>query len=258
MNNSACLLRVSFALGLCLIVASGEASILSKLNDGQSLTIAALGTSLTDASYSSWFGQLGDWLDSQYPGKITLDNEGIGGSNSFSGLNPQLPNALAHNPDAIFIEFAMNDAWTSYGITPEASKGNLQAMIDEIRAWGNDHNKSVDIVIQTMNNDPNSGNRPNLATYYEGYRDVAARNGLLLIDNYLNWINLYDSAPATWHSYVPDGVHPNALGSQNIIMPEIQASLNGQVPEPSAVALAVTGMIVWAAYQRRKRTRSAM
>lgn len=258
MNNRTCLLRISFALGLWLVAAAGEAAILSKLNGGQSLTIAALGTSLTDASYSSWFGQMGDWLNSRYPGKVTLDNEGIGGSNSFSGLSPQLPNALSRNPDAIFIEFAINDAWTPYGISPEVSKANLQTMIDDIRAWSADGHKSVDIIIQTMNNDPSSGNRPDLAGYYQGYRDVAAANGLLLIDNYRNWIDLYNSAPGTWHDYVPDGIHPNELGSQNVIVPEIQRMLGGQVPEPSALALAITGMIVWVAYQRQKRTRFAM
>lgn len=257
-NNKTCLLRISFALGLWLVAASGQAAILSKLNDGQSLTIAALGTSLTDASYSAWFGQMGDWLNSQYPGKVTLDNEGIGGSNSFSGLSPQLPNALAHNPDAIFIEFAVNDAWTSYDISPQTSKANLQTMIDEIRTWSADNHKSVDIIVQTMNNDPSSSNRPNLASYYQGYRDVAAANGLLLIDNYPNWVNLYNSDPATWHSYVPDGIHPIALGSQNVIIPEIQRMLNGQVPEPSGLVLAVTGIFAWMAYQRHKRTRFAM
>ena len=125
----------------------------------------------------------------------------------------------------VFIEFAINDAALAHNISLEESKSNLQRMIDAIRTWAAGRNKAVDVVIQTTNNDPFSGVRPRLESYYQGYRDVARTNGLLLIDNYPNWSNLYSTDVAAWNRYIPDGIHPNALGVENVILPDIQRAL---------------------------------
>jgi lysophospholipase L1-like esterase len=255
------LLKTGIALGLCFVATTTEAAILAKLNEGQSLTISAIGTSLTATGYSYWFDQMGDWLDSQYPGTVSLANCAVCASASKytarytspdSGLDVQLGNALSHNPDAVFIEFAMNDAYPQYGISQRMSKDNLQAMIDQINAWGTTHGKSVDIILQTMNN-AIYVDRPNLVAYYQGYRDVAAANELLLVDNYVNWLNVYVKDFARWQSYVPDNVHPNALGSQNVILPAIERALTSQVPEPSGLAMLIGGMVELLAYVWRRR-----
>jgi lysophospholipase L1-like esterase len=241
-------------LSICVwcIAVSADAAILSRLDRGESLTISAIGTSLSAGDCSSWFGQMDAWLNAKYPGKVTLNNEAISGSASShtpwyssdcSGLGVQLPAALQHNPDAIFIEFAINDASTDVKITLDQSKQNLQTMIDRINAWAATKNKTVDIIVQTMSNDPLNTYRPELAAYEQGYRDVAKNNHLLLIDHFPTWVNLYNNDPATWHNYVPDHVHPGPLGTQNVILPEIQQSLNGQVPEPTSAILLVTGLL---------------
>ena len=173
------------AICLWLVAAAGQGDILPRLNRGESLKIAAIGTSLTAEAAerpNPWFDQMGAWLNTQYPGKVTLDNEAVQGAASQStsttyalgGLD-QLTKALANNPDAIFIEFAMNDAVASFGISQQMSKDNLQTMIDRINAWAVKEHKSVDIVIQTMNNEGggSSGSRPNLP--WPGAQARAAR-----------------------------------------------------------------------------------
>lgn len=245
---------VAILLAICVwcVALTADAAILSRLDRGESLTISAIGTSLTATSNSTWFGKMGEWLNTKYPGKVTLDNEAIGGSasshtawfaNDVSGLGVQLPAALTHNPDAIFIEFAINDASTDVKIPLDLSKQNLQTMIDRINAWAATKNKTVDIIIQTMSNDPLNTYRPELSAYEQGYRDVAGANHLLLIDHFPTWVNLYNNDPATWHDYVPDHVHPGPLGTQNVILPEIQRSLNSQVPEPTSAILLITGLL---------------
>ena len=189
------------------------------------MKIAAVGTSLTSAAQGFWFAEMGVWLNGLYPGKVAFDNQGIGGADSNNGIAVQLPKALANNPDVVFIEFAINDAVTGRNITPSMSKANLQTMIDTIKAWAVAHGKVVDIVIQTMNNDPLSGRRPTLATYYQGYRDVAAANGLLLIDHNPDWLKLYRTAPSAWKSLVPDNIHPNKKGTDALILPNIKKAL---------------------------------
>lgn len=239
-------LSVVLTLGLSLAALTTQAAIVPRLDRGDNLTIVAIGTSLT-APGSTWFSRMGTWLGVKYPGKVALYNEAIASSaskytNTYtspdSGLDVQLTNALGHNPDAIFIEFATNDAYAPYSITPQMSKDNLQAMIDQINLWATMNYKQVDIVVQTMNNviDEHATDRPNLATYFDGYRTVALANHVLLIDHYSNWMNLYDSEAdhGTWHNYVADGIHPNDLGAEKMIVPEIQRALNSQVPEPTS------------------------
>jgi len=235
--------------------ATSSAAILTRLNQGESLTISAIGTSLTAPTWSSWFSQMGDWLNKTYPGKVTLDNEAIGGSNSTSGISTQLGAALAHNPDVIFIEFAYNDASTGSNMSVETSKNNLQSMINTINTWAGapERKKAVDIIIQTMNNDPLTGLRPNLEAYYQGYREVAASNKLLLIDNDPNWSRLYQRDGDKWVEYLPDHIHPNADGTAAIIMPELQKMLTSQVPEPPAKALVGVAALVLLGYWGRKR-----
>ncbi len=246
-------IRILLAMSVWSLALAAEGGILSRLDQGESLTICAIGTSLTGDYYdpdakasaqSAWLSLMGKWLNALHPGKVMLHNEGIGGAASKytasykrpgSGLDVQLDKALAHNPDVLFIEFAPNDAYEPYGISPRMSRDNLQEMIDRTRAWAKSHHKNVEIVIQTMINaiGEHAATRPNLEAYYQGYRDVAAANGLLLIDHYPNWVKLYNSESdhATWNRYMSNSIHPNELGAENVILPEIQRALRRQASE---------------------------
>lgn len=269
MNHRFHLRKIAFALAVLLTATTGfgrELHFMSKLKKGENVTISAIGTSLTAADCSSWVAKLGTWLNATYPKQVTMDDEGISGSASshtswyasdVSGIGVQLPAALKHSPDAVFIEFAINDCSTDVGISLALSKQNLQTMIDTIHSWAATNNKTVDVVIQTMSNDPLSGLRPNLAAYEQGYREVAAANNLLLIDHFPTWTKLYAADQATWLSYVPDHVHPNALGTDKIILPEIQAALT-QTPEPNTKALALSALIAMTGYACHKRRQWAM
>ncbi len=246
-----------------MYTATASAAIMPRLMNGESLSVCAIGTSLTDhtAYPPNWFAQTGSWLKSLYPNQVTLSNRAVGGSWSNStdlrGGFLQLGDVLNYdNPDAIFIEFAINDAVTGTNVSVAQSEANLQTMINSINGWASQHGKDVDIVISTMNNcPPYDWSRPYLADYYQGYRDVAAANDLLLIDNYPNWVNLYNTNPTLWNQYVSDGIHPTSEGAAAIILPEVQASLMSQVPEPSTwVLLALAGLtLAWGAVAERRK-----
>jgi lysophospholipase L1-like esterase len=249
---------------IVLHASTTRAAVIPRLNNGESLHICAIGTSLTDASAypPNWFAQTGSWLTSLYPGQVTLSNRAVGGSWS-SSTNPrggflQLSDVLAYdNPDAVFIEFAINDAVQGLNISVAQSKTNLQTMINTLRNYSVINHKSVDVIVCTMNNTPyyEGIDRPNLAQYYQGYREVAATNHLLLVDNYPNWVNLYNTNPALWNSYVTDQIHPTSQGATAIILPEVQESLMSQVPEPGTwVMLLLAGVALMGRWCFRRRT----
>jgi len=247
-------LLVALSIFSACIVPSTQGAILERLKNGENLTIAAIGTSLTATDWGFWFQPIGDWLNGQgFPGKVTLANRAVCGSASklvpgtadYRDGMTQLADLLAKdNPDVVFIEFGINDAYLQYKISKQASRDNLQSMIDQIRAWAAKQNqgkgKSVEIVVQAMNNcvGVHAEQRPDLAEYYQGYREVAKANkGVLFIDTYGKWLELCNSQPdhATWNSYVPDGIHPNAKGAKAIIVPSVRQALQKQVMGTEAV-----------------------
>ncbi len=219
-------------------------SLMDNLAAGLSQTVVAYGTSLT--AYGAWVGQLQAWIDAQYPGKLTMINSGISGSYSVTGLQYLSSHVLAYHPDTVFIEFAVNDAYTPYATTVTQSKANLNQMIDLILA----DNPHTEIILQTMNSawDVPGGNqsaalRPDLGDYYQGYREVAAARGLLLIDNYPAWVNLQHTDTGTFQAYVPDGIHPSAEALAVMTTPRIEAALVSK-PFGAEYALAKNTLIV--------------
>ena len=237
--------------------ARGEC-ILERLENGENLKLAAIGTSLTDPlkDPQNWFTKTGEWLNAlPYSGKVALSNHAVSSVASENlpqygrplGGPWQLNQVLTYDdPDVLFIEFAINDAYTAFGISVTQSANNLKALIDSTNEWADDNGKSVDIFVQITNNVGPSyvPYVPNLESYYAAWRDQAATSGVFLIDHYPNWVNLYNNDNATWYSYMgPYEVHPNAAGIQNVIMPEIKRVLESQVPEPSSLALLLTGML---------------
>ena len=80
------------------------------------------------------------------------------------------PSALPHlKPDAVFIEFAVNDAYLPYTISLADSKRNLDTMVDTMLKA----NPEAEIVVQTTNPvidmpdaaNRHATNRPRLADY---------------------------------------------------------------------------------------------
>jgi lysophospholipase L1-like esterase len=220
----------------------GPSQLIQNLRAGQSQTVVTYGTSLTLPA--DWPNQLAAWLETEFPGQALLINRGLP-SGSSQHQNPALDGLLqlesrvrSRNPDTVFLEFAVNDALAERNISLEQSRDNLNTMIDRILSGHPDR----EIILMTMNPAwdppglfPAGSARPNLAQYYQGYRDVAEERGLLLIDHHRNWTELRTANPTLFEQFIPDGVHPTPEALMQFVTPEMIRALT--VPEPSTAIL---------------------
>jgi len=205
------------------LVQIAEGGLISKLEAGHNQKVVCMGTSLTAGD--RWVAPLRDWLISRYPSQVEMINSGVPGSESSDGIRDLQVLVLNHQPDVLFIEYGMNDAW-SIGegypekISPETSTANLNFIIDSLLL----QNPNADVILQTTNAST-SIHRPRLPLYYQVHRDVATARGLMLIDQYPVWEKILIEEPELYAQYVSDGVHPSAIAWGAIGFPIIQCSL---------------------------------
>ena len=146
----------SFILSIALLFGvsgawAAKCNFISALERGEEQTIVCYDTSLTHSG--SWVQGLSEALNARWPDKATVINSGMSGKNSSEGLLKVQENVLSKKPDAVFIEFSMNDAADSLnsGKTAEEAlalaESNLKGIISEIKT----SNPSCEIILQTMN-----------------------------------------------------------------------------------------------------------
>ena len=196
-------------------------SFVARLKAGQKQHIVTYGTSLTEGG--AWVGHLRATLNKQFPGLATVTNSGVGAQWSTWGVENLKPRVLDKHPDAVIIEFGINDAFLEYKTSLEQTRKNLESMIDQILA----QNPHCQIILQTMNPPVREHleRRPNVEQYYQLYRDIAKERHLLLVDHYPVWKKLLDTDPKKFDEYVPDGIHPSVTGYEKITTPTLLKAL---------------------------------
>ncbi len=203
--------------GLC----QETSRLVSNLNAGKKQIIVTYGTSLTASG--KWAEQLSNQLDRFYPGQATIINSGAPEKASNWGVKNLQERVIDQHPDAVFIEFSINDADWHLGMSQKKSRKNLETMIDRILAA----NKSCEIILMVMN--PPTGShlngRKKIEAYNQIYRDVAAERNVMLIDHYPAWQKILKENPQQFAMYVPDGIHPNWEGSSAVTTPNILKAL---------------------------------
>jgi acyl-CoA thioesterase-1 len=209
-------------------VAGGQGLLIDKLNAGLPQTLVAYGTSLTAGGV--WVGQLQAALETRYPGLATVINSGQAGMWSTWGVDNLEARVIAHRPDTVFIEFAVNDAHLANHVSLQQARDNIENMISRIHQA----NHQAKIFLMLMN--PPIGkdleNRPQFLDYYQMYRLVAKKFKVGLIDFYPAWKRIRDEDRNLYLKYVPDGLHPGAEGCRQVITPMILRSLGFNVAAP--------------------------
>jgi len=220
-------LRLSFwASGFLALasLASADSQLVTNLKAGKKQTVVCYGTSLT--ARGAWVGQMTAELEKQYPGLTTVINSGGSGQWSKWGMENVEKQVVAKNPDTVFIEFAINDSVARFEGSVAIAKANLEGMIARILKG----NPDCEIILMTMtpgNKHPEGhmSYRLNIEDYYAMYRAVAKEKGLMLIDHDPNWKKLQQEDEAQFLKYVPDTIHPNAEGCNQVVTPVILKAL---------------------------------
>lgn len=202
-----------------------QSNLIKNLEAGKHQTLVTYGTSLTAAvGGKAWVDSVRKALNQKYPGLITVINSAKSAMWSTWGVQHLEDSVIAKKPDAVLMEFSMNDAFLNYKTNIDLARLNLNYTIDRILLA----NPDCQIILQTMDIalDVHATQRPELLAYYQLYRDVAKKRKLLLIDHYLHWKALLDQGKEVYLKAVPDGLHPGVEASKNIIAPYILERLN--------------------------------
>ncbi len=222
------LLVLPLAMGLIASalapVKVGLHQIAQRLGQGESLRVVVYGTSLS--AHGAWLPQVKSALAESYPDQIDWINTSGSGKNSDWGLKNLDSRVLIHQPDVVFLEFAINDAVARLHCPVKRAESNLRTMIHRIRKA----NPETQIILQTTNPvfqrpKGHTGHRPGLEKYYQMVRRVAKETRTLLADQEPVWRQILKEAPTHFPTLVPDGLHPNALGGQEVAAPVVLETL---------------------------------
>ena len=199
----------------------------SFLLEGKAQAIVLYGTSL---SYHL-SPPLRSALQAHFGEQATIVNSGMAGCASRTGISQIEQKVLAHKPDLVLMEFAINDAHDYHhepeardaGISPQESRENLLTLVSLIQ----DALPATEILLWTTNPTRDvqgslmrgRSARPRLETYYQGVREVASARGLRVIEAERFWKSLQERLGAEFDALIPDGVHPNPKALREYFVP---------------------------------------
>jgi acyl-CoA thioesterase I len=184
-----------------------EATI-AKLQAGSSVTIAALGDSLT----SGWMVARGyveflrDMLLVCYPkSDVTLINSGIPGDTAPGGLYRVQPDALSYAPDLVLVQFALNDAFC--GCSVAEYRRAIETIIERIR-----QESSAEIMLLTSTLPVDTDEYAVVAPFYAALKGIAHDKAcaVALVDEH--WRDAIAAGTPHEQLVLYDRVHPSEAG----------------------------------------------
>jgi len=176
--------------------------------NGTPVTIAALGDSLT----YGWMVERGyldflqEMLRAKFPqSRFTLINGGIPGDTADSGLYRMKWDVLYHNPHCVFVQYAINDAFSGY--TEQSFKSSIRGIIDGIRTSGD-----ADIVLITSSYIGDNEENRHIEGYYRQLEALGREYGIAVARTHEHWKKKVGEGVARGSLVQYDGVHPTDEG----------------------------------------------
>ncbi|HVW98355.1 MAG TPA: SGNH/GDSL hydrolase family protein [Mucilaginibacter sp.] len=217
-----CIMLTLFSALVCFYCKNcfAQSQLIKNLRDGKKQTLVVYGTSLSVyRGGTAWVNKLSEDLNRQFDGNLKVINAAKSAMWSTWGVQHLEDSVIAKKPDAVLMEFSMNDAFLPYHTSPALAQLNLNYMIDRIKIY----DPHCEVILQLMDLpvNENAKQRPHLAAYMQMYREVAKKRGLLLIDHSHYWKKILDKGKDVYLQYVPDGIHPDERSGRELIEPYI-------------------------------------
>jgi acyl-CoA thioesterase-1 len=181
---------------------------IDKLITGTPVTIVALGDSLTQGWMVSkgYLDFLKEMLIITFPkSKLKIINSGIPGDTADSGLSRMKWDVFHYNPDCVFIQYALNDAFS--GFSEQHFKNNIKGIIEKIREHGN-----TDIVLITSVYIGDNEDNRRVERYYHQLEVLGGEYDIPVVLTHEYWKKKIQHG-VIWESLVQfDYVHPTEKG----------------------------------------------
>jgi lysophospholipase L1-like esterase len=184
-----------------------------RLRDGRPITVAYLGGSITEGAHASdpdrfsYRARTAAWLGERHRGSAVRQiNAGIGGTGSDYGAMRAGPHVFDHDPDLLFVEFAVND----HDAPEPRVIGSMEGIVRRAMAA----KRPVDVCLihtlaDRMLDDYRSGRLPRAVRLHE---QVATHYGVASINVGLAVARQLEAGRLEWSAFSGDGCHPTDLG----------------------------------------------
>lgn len=181
---------------------------IEKLKSETAVTIVGIGDSLTYGWMVSvgYFERFEDMLRSKYKNcNLTLVNRGIPGDTAHGGLYRLDTDVIIHNPDAVLIQFGLNDAFS--GCPVQQYEKNIQAMIDRIS-----NETAAEAILLTSVALMDRGMERISSQFYDVLGTLAEKNNITIVRVH-EYMRRKINEGLLFRDLIQfDGVHPNDAG----------------------------------------------
>lgn len=234
----------------------GLPNFFHKVSGSETVKIVFLGGSITH--HAGYRVQTTEWLEKQYPNiQFEVVNSAIGGTGSDLGVFRTDRDVLAHDPDLVFVEFAVNDAKTDSLVICNSMEG----IVRKIRK----HNPETDICFlytlnQSMLDDVEAGRTYRSVRYME---NIAGYYGIPSVDFSKDVMSLSKKGELVFKGerdkdysekivFTNDGTHPTTDGGHVIYTRTLTTALQRLSGKSNGAAHSLPEPLYAENYERAK------
>lgn len=205
------------------------AHAMKKAQNGEEVTVGVIGGSITQGSSASstatcYASLFYNWWQTKFPNaKINFVNAGIGGTDSYLGVHRVDEQLLSYKPDAVIVEFSVNDTDRTM------NKYSYDSLVRKILSC--DSNPAVMLLFTTMEDG---------SSMQDIHKEIGAAYDLPMLSYHDAVYPEVAAGNLIWRDISPDNIHPNDAGHDIIgqivsrYLDGIYDELDSITEEPSA------------------------
>ena len=177
------------------------AAAMEKAKKGESITVAAIGGSITQGTAASstnncYASRFFSWWQEKFPEcEISTVNAGIGGTDSYLGVHRADEQLLSYNPDVVVIEFSVNDT------DKTMNKYSYDSLVRKVLSA---ENEPAVILLFTTQEDGTS--------LQDVHKEIGKAYDLPMISYREAVYPEVAAGTINWKDISPDNIHPNDIG----------------------------------------------